>query len=345
MSGFLDRVAFSVGADRYHWGDVVAAAIAWGRWAALVRQSREGESLVRAAREAGALPTRAELDAEAAEFRYARELTSADATRHWLDRHDLTVERWTSALRRLLVRRRAPAPPDELPGVDALEAHVILDDAICTGALGEAARELATHVAAARQEETPDDGADAAPEAAFPALPRTGDRLSGTPLDEARLAASLARLAPVERAYQRLRARALTPERLRSQVGAKQLEWVRLDCQSLAFTDEHAAREAVLSLREDGLSAGEVAASARVRLVQSDFFLEDVPAPLRDRLLGAREGDVVGPLGANGTSTLYVVRRKTLPSPDDPVVRARAESLVMRALLGEALVRQVEWAR
>ena len=52
----------------------------------------------------------------------------------------------------------------------------------------------------------------------------------------------------------------------------------------------------------------------------------------------------MGPLGTNGTTTLYVVRRKTLPSPDGPAVRARVESLVMRSLLGGELAGQVEWA-
>lgn len=344
MSEFLDRAAFSAGADRYHWRDVVAAAVAWGRWDALVRETREAEALVRAGRAAGTLPPRETLDAEAAEFRYARELTSADATRRWLARHDLTVERWTAALRRLFVLRDATShATSSAPAADVVEPDPVayLDDAICSGMLDAVARELALRVATAAGDI---DGEEASADDLFPDLPRHADRLIGTGLAESTFTQSLDRLARLERAYQRTRARALTPERLRAQVGIHQLEWVRLDCESLAFGDEHAAREAALSVREDGLSLAEVAEYAHATLVEHDFFLEDVPPPLRDRLLAAREGDVVGPLGTNGTTTLYVVRRKTLPSPDDPAVRARAESLVMQSLLGGDLAGRVEWA-
>src|SRR5687767_15955122 len=61
MSEFLDRIAFSIGSDRYHWADVVAAAVAWGRWRELVAESKLAASLERAARAAGTLPARAEL--------------------------------------------------------------------------------------------------------------------------------------------------------------------------------------------------------------------------------------------------------------------------------------------
>ena len=349
MSGFLDRVAFSVGGDGYHWRDVVASAVARGRWDAVVRQAHEAEALVRAARAAraaGTLPTRAQVDAEATEFRYARDLVTADAARRWLDQRSLTVERWTAALRRSLVRRlhgtSAPPPAD---GAEP-DAHAALDDAICSGMLDAEARELASRAAAARAgtADAERHGAERDVRELFPLLPTAAGRLTGTGLDEASFASALERLALVECAWLQVRARTLTPERIRAQVGVHQLDWVRLDCDSLAFPDEQAAREAALSVREDGLSLAEVAEFAHATLVERDFFLEDVAPVLRDRLLGAREGEVVGPLGTNGTTTLYVVRRKTLPSPDDPAVRARVESLVMRSLLGGELAAHVEWA-
>jgi hypothetical protein len=141
-----------------------------------------------------------------------------------------------------------------------------------------------------------------------------------------------------------VRARALTPEQLRAQIGAHQLDWVRLDCATLAFGDVEIAREALLSVRDDGLPLADVAVAARVPLEERGFFLEELDAPLRDRFIGAHEGELVGPLPAQGAATLYLVRRKTLPTPDDPVVRERAERGVLQSLLGRESARRVRWA-
>ena len=342
MSGFLDRTAFSIEAEAYHWGDVVAAAVAWGRWTALERQTRVADALVRAAHEAGTLPTAAELDAEAREFRYARELVSADETRRWLARHDLTLERWTAVLRRALVRRRAGAPLPEPDETQAAADPMVLDDAICSGALADIARELAARAAAAAT--APDErGME---EHVAPAAPASadGERTPAVMSPEA-FAEARARVARVDLAWHRIRARALTPEQVRAQIGAHQLDWVRLDCATLAFRDVEIAREALLSVREDGLPLADVAVAARVPLEERGFFLEELEPPLRDRFIGAHEGELVGPLnGATGAATLYLVRRKTLPSPDDPVVRERAERGVLQTLLGRESARRVRWA-
>ena len=345
MIGFLDRTAFSIESEAYHWRDVVAAAVAWGRWAALERQTGAADARVRAARDAGVLPTAAELDAEAREFRYARDLVSADETRRWLARHDLTLERWTASLRRTLVSRRAPAgaPPTSV-AEESADGRMVLDDAICSGALESIGRELAARAAAAVA--APDEPALDGGNGSTSAYPGGGAAPPppGIMPTEA-FARALATVARVDRGWQRVRARALTPEQLRAQIGAHQLDWVRLDCATLAFGDVEIAREAFLSVRDDGLPLADVAVAARVPLQERGFFLEEVEPPLRDRFIGAHEGELVGPLGgAQGTATLYLVRRKTLPSPDDPVVRERAERGVLQSLLGRESARRVRWA-
>ena len=346
MIGFLDRTAFSIESESYHWRDVVAAAVAWGRWAALERQTRAADALVRAARDAGVLPSAAELDAEAREFRYARDLVSADETRRWLARHDLTLERWTASLRRTLVSRRAPAGSPAAGAEESADGRMVLDDAICSGALESIGRELAARAAAAAAtaavpDEPSLDGGNGSASAcpAGAAVPPPGIM----PADA--FARALAAVAGVDRGWQRARARALTPEQLRAQIGAHQLDWVRLDCATLAFGDVEIAREALLSVRDDGLPLADVAVAARVPLQERGFFLEEVEPPFRDRFIGAHEGELVGPLGgAQGAATIYLVRRKTLPSPDDPVVRERAERGVLQSLLGRESARRVRWA-
>ena len=105
---FLGRPVFSVGGATFRWGDVLADLAPGG---------------------AGPEPPRAEpADAEA-EFRYARNLVSAEDTEAWLARWDLTVREWH----------------DWLGGRRDGDGVV---DAVCSGALERRARELALEAAA-----------------------------------------------------------------------------------------------------------------------------------------------------------------------------------------------------
>ena len=103
------------------------------------------------------------------------------------------------------------------------------------------------------------------------------------------------------------------------------------------FRDNDAAREAALCVREDGRDLAEVAAEADADLEEADWYLDEVDEALRDRLVGAQSGDLLGPLPLKDGHLVVSVVAKHLPSAADPSVRARAE----RALLGSAVEREV----
>ncbi len=148
-----ERVVFRVGSTEYTGKDVVDAARRRGVWAAVEARARAGLACeLRAEAEGDPLPAGA-LDAAAESFRYARDLISGDDTRAWLGRWGLDEEAWTAALRRGLLREHwadelgailAPFSPDPA----ALSA-AHWSEAICSGALEEAARALAAEAAAA----------------------------------------------------------------------------------------------------------------------------------------------------------------------------------------------------
>src|SRR5262245_17083758 len=104
MNTLLDRPAFSVGSQTYTWADVVLSAHLRGEWAQLEEQTRLGMNLVHRAEEDES-PSEEEIEAAGEEFRYARDLVTAEEMEAWLGRFDLTVESWTDYLERSILRQ------------------------------------------------------------------------------------------------------------------------------------------------------------------------------------------------------------------------------------------------
>ena len=150
-------------------------------------------------------------------------------------------------------------------------------------------------------------------------------------------------LATLEVVFQRFRGEAVTPKAIRDQLAIHRLDWIRVDYRYLAFNDEEAAREAVLSLREDGLGLEEVAEAAKVEVQEGRLYLEHVDPAARARFLAARPGDVLGPLPLGEGFAALVVAAKALPTEEDPEARQRAEAAVLAALVEREIGDRVRW--
>jgi hypothetical protein len=93
MHGWPAGPVFSVGDSRYDWADVLVAAHLRGDWAGLETQIRQGLACQRALDnddETDEADPQA-VDAAATEFRYARDLVSAEEAEAWLAEHGLTT--------------------------------------------------------------------------------------------------------------------------------------------------------------------------------------------------------------------------------------------------------------
>lgn len=317
-------MVFTVGPAQYRLSEIVQAARAWGDLDGLEEAARQGLACVKHAAETETLPTTAETDAAASEFRYDRDLITADETEAWLDRWGLSVESWTAYLERLLLRQRWA---DELP--DLVSRHPVSQEEIaetlhveglCSGQFGRVAHKLAAGLAAC--ERARDEGwlvEDAG---------ATEDPMSPARLDAA---------------IEQLRTHTVTPAAIRAEVAAHHLDWVRVDCELVSFADLPLAREATLCVREDGRELSQVAADARSVLHRENFYLEEVEPAWRDHLLGARAGDILGPLSRESSFVLLRVREKALPLPEDPAVRRRAEASLLDRALEQEISHRVKW--
>jgi hypothetical protein len=351
VSGFGNGVltgepVFVTGGRTYFWEDVILAGAAWGEWTRLEGALRRRVAwLARAAAE-NAAPTREELDAAITRFRYERNLISAQETRDWLARWDLRPDDWFDYLRRQLVQARAPNDgwdaADETPLSTPLRALYV--DAVCSGVLEQLARDLALRAASlALDASTAVDDADPdlVPWLEDDTVLQSACRLGVSP---ARGRERLALLAQGEWSYNALRVRALNPPALTREVATHALEWTQVACETVTFDDQAAAREALLCLRVDGRTLREVAAAAN-RSATSERVYLDEGSSVADMLLGAREGDVIGPVASDQRFLVIAVHDRVPASCDDPAIIRRAEASILSRLAASELVPAIKWQK
>ncbi|MBA3560237.1 MAG: hypothetical protein H0W30_16730 [Gemmatimonadaceae bacterium] len=349
-SRLLGQPVFSVATQTFYWEDVVLAGALWGEWTALETSVAQGLACLKrlSATEKDLSPSAVE--AAAADFRYERDLVAAADAEAWLARWGLSAEEWMSYIRRTLLQKRwadsvtgfAPKYP-----VNATEvAGAMHSEMVCSGAIKRVAKRLSARAAmhdylTSRSEGWLDDETDVARETQrFPAgVAEHG--LLGVSAERCR--ERLPIVARLETAFNYFRKAIMTPRAIHEHIGMHHLDWIWFSHPSLAFEREDMAREAALCLREDDMTLADVAASSRSQVREEQGFLEEIDRSLRDRFLGAREGEILGPVAVNGGYRLYHIASKRLPSADDPAVRERAEQSVLRSVAGYETRQRVRW--
>jgi hypothetical protein len=262
----------------------------------------------------------------------------------------LAADDWMASMEQAVLRRQwseeEAATLEAFPARDAEVAAALWCEGVCSGQLVRAAQEVAKRAALyARLCAQTADFDQAAEGELQDELASAPQALAGTVLELTPEASGekLVHLARLEIALRRFSAEALTPRAIQEQIGHRSLEWIRLDCQVLTVPDEQAAREAVLSVREDGLDLAEVARLARAQVREERIYLDEAEPELRERLLSAGRGDLVGPLPVDGIFWLGLVRDKVLPTEADPDVRRRAEDDLLARLLTREVEARVQW--
>ena len=306
---------FSVDDTRFTWGDVLLAAEVRGTLAELTELARHALACSRALAEAGTPPQPDEVRAAATRFRYERDLLSAEELDAWLARWHLELSDWTGYLGRAL---SVATLGDELgdagePTEGGELSAAVAADAICSGMLEREASRLAADAALAS-------------DLAAGGLDRR-ELIAQVGAEATEACRALAAAADVER-----------------EIGARALEWTRIDAELLELADADAAREAALCVRVDGRPLADVAADIGVAVERRALYLEEAEQERLTELLGAGPGELVGPVARNGVFLLVHVRSRTRPSAADPELRQRAASYLVGRATKRALESRVRWA-
>lgn len=348
----LAQPVFDVGSETFCWEDVVWAARLWGDWNTLVAGTVAGLACQQHAEASGEDPPEDAIETAADEFRYARDLVSADEMNAWLSGWDLTVEDWMDFVERSALRAEwsedLPSLVARYPASEEEVDEVLLVEAICSGTLAAAARKLAGRAAIwASSGETATLGtanveAGRRPLGGGSRKRRERGLLGLSPAASHRRIEAIAQL---EAHYQRFRTETVTPQAVERQIALRRLDWIRVDCQRAAFATAEVAHEALLCVRDDGRELAAVAADAGVDCDTSPLYVDEAPAVLQDRLRSARAGDLFGPVPRHETFELYWIVDKVWPSPDDPEVRRRAEHDLLASALDREVNKRVRWRR
>lgn len=349
MKPDISRTVFSVADRVYELADVVVWGLLSGAWGALEQQTREGLACLRRAEGLGEEPSAEDLDAAAARFRYERRLVAADDTQEWLDARGLDVDDWMEHIHRTVLRDRWAAELPEILKAFPISAEevesAIWSEGLCAGAYLEMALGLAERAAVFSRSEAESGGDPECPEADVERLvgelPHRKQGVLGIPpSDILRRARDIACLAIV---YDQVGDEVGAPETIDEEIETHALDWIRFDCREVALAEEGAARETALLVREDGLDLDEAASTAHALLRSGRIYLEDAEPEVRDRLLGAREGDLVGPFPSRGVYVLLEVVARVAPTPEDAAVRERARDQVLSRTVGREVVNRVKW--
>lgn len=337
MRALLAEPVFKAGGLTYSWADVITAAELRGEWSEVTLRAREGSAvLARAEKGEGSacfLPPAVEERGNA--FRYERGLEAAEDMEAWLGRWGLTVAMWEDWLRIDLLRSRgltsSPAGEGDLDDEEFEEA--LLAEAVCSKALEKLANRLAERAALqeAHRDKAPSPAAVGAHLAGIPPCPAGED------------AERYARLAEQLADFLRAVDEVCSPAAIESHIAARRFDWMRVSFATLSFADADEGREAALSIAEDGQSLEEVAAASRSVLEEGTMFLDEFEEAVRVRVLGARPGDVIGPISVEERVRLYVVRERVPAATSDPEVVRRAGSSLLETVARREVASRIQW--
>ncbi len=306
---------FTLHERAFGWDEIRAAAQAWGEWEGFAAATARGLAAVQYASANNCLPASAAVQAAANEFRYARQLVSAQDAQAWLAAWGLSANDWLAYFRRTLLQEKMKesVAQRELPPVTPAEVEAVLQvEALCSGKLGVWAERLAGRSAVVA-------------------------RFGGVET------VRRAEIAALDAAFENCRRKLLDPAALRQQIAHNYLDWIRFDCRYLWFAEERVAREAALCVRHDGLSLDEVAHDARAVVREWSFYLDELAPAARGPFVAAQRGDWLGPLSLLAGFPLLAITGKTLPDETDPQIRQRAEAALVGHSMKQAMNEAVRW--
>jgi hypothetical protein len=348
MERLAGRRIFAVGKDVFTWEDVVLAAHLWDAIRPI--EVRITEGLAAEQHLGDEIPDDA-VEELASEWRYERNLISADDTESWLAAREISVDEWLDHFRRAEARRRvgkdltaiAKRYRSASSGID----DILFAEGMCSGSFSEVTERLAGRVAV-HARAVSDARAERAPTKAKlrPALERLPRPLRQKGLFDLSGTECVKRaevIAMMDLVYERFIAEATDGSAIAQEIEGHGLEWTRLDCRTLLFPSEEPAREVILLVRQDGLPIAKAASVAGAKVTRTHQVIEDLRPPLRDRLVAAQPGDLIGPVRVDGGFLVASVVKRVEPSSSDESIRARARERIERRIVQGEVDKRVTW--
>ncbi|MGI8436395.1 MAG: hypothetical protein ACR2NX_05760 [Chthoniobacterales bacterium] len=341
------RSILTVGDETYTARDVIDAAHFRGEvrhvWEELLRMVACEERALEEDREAD----EAAIDTAMQTFRYDHDLITAEETERWLAERDLTLSEfgdyftrhyWGEALR----EGKSGEAANYFSA--STELHdLFLAELMLAGELVRMATRFGWRLASeAAGKMEPDEKEIEAQHLEL------ADRIKPLATEEwaARMnrdEAWINKMSHFEAIFRMVCDSALSPQARKREVSTLRLELTMFDLEILEVDSRDAAHEAVLCVRNDGMTMEEVAEESRYPFHREQRMLEDIAPALHPQFLSVTPGKVLEPMENDGAHTVCRVVAKHEPNPDDPAVQRRVEQRVLDRHFGDAMSQHVHW--
>ena len=295
-----------------------------------------------AARENQAAEERLEPDLQAIaalseQWRYERDLITAEETERWLEERGLTLDDFNDYFLRQYWR---DSPHEDLTVAvdDSFSSdqwqELLRAELVLSGQFDGLAQQLAWR-AAARSEAAGATFARPAREQFAPAMEKLASLGVGEEWFEEML--------ELEAFFQRECAAVLTGEARARALGMLRMPLTRLELEVIDVESRDAAREAASCIREDGASIGDVARDGRYPHQRVETLVDDLPADLQQTFLCAAPGELLGPFERGDGFQLSQLVRKIEPTLGDPQVSRRVDRRILERHFSELAGKHLRW--
>ncbi len=289
------------------------------------------------------------VEAAAEQFRYLHDLITAEETERWLEERGLNLSDFSSYFVRHSWSDAVGEPKAEpIPYATApedLRALFTIELILC-GELDRMAQRASWRVASDRAAGDAEIDATLITEEEKSFLERQGlapaekeDWLGKIERDEIWLREQLR----MEAAYERDLGGLLTRDTRAREISALRLPLTLFEVETNEFDSLDAAREALLCVRQDGMTMEEVAAEGRYPYRHREILLEDVPEDLQQKFLSVTPGSVLEPIEHGDGFHLCRIMGKAEPDPEDATVKSRAEDRILERYFAELTAKHLQW--
>jgi hypothetical protein len=342
MDSFSGRILFEIGSQKFAWEDMVLSAQLRNDWHLLLKRIRMRLSCCKYVQEKRTKVTESEIDAEAVIFREARNLISADEMEQWLENKHLTVEEWQSYIERNVIVHKFRE--------EFMEAHkkysilkdevdeVLFLEGVCSRAFTVFSYKLAARAALFVEKQ-----GDSVPNLIADLNEPLRSRWEALKT-KIQSESHLEHLLKLEIFYRKFWKTVVTEELLEEEIDSRAQELIKFQLVSLSFAEETAALEGALCIRQDGMSLEQVAEEADAGFQEETIYLLEIDSAIRDILMGAKRGDLVGPLqDSKGEFQLIRIIDKQKATTQDQEARKQAARQYRRRIVHQTINAHVKW--
>ncbi|HEY2124551.1 MAG TPA: hypothetical protein VGG94_03715 [Chthoniobacterales bacterium] len=289
------------------------------------------------------------MDAAAEQFRYERDLITAEETEQWLAARGLDLDDFTDYFTRRIflqsMEEEVAAEEIDYPSAPGDLRQLFAVEMILSGDLDRLANDLGWRLAsaAATAADTVDaDDMEAERRQFFERNALTPEQLPEWLQKIGRDTPWFEKMLRMELEYRRRAESLLTPQTRKREMALLRLPLTRFEAEVIELESHDAAKEALFCVREDGMSMEEVANEGRYPYKVLSFLQEDIPEELQPRFLSVTVGEVLEPLPRGDAFELYRVTSKTEPHADDPAACQRVDRILLHRHFSELAARHVE---